>query len=41
MAGMGGDANMGVGSTPTCSLPPDHLDGADEMETLVTVTCNF
>ena len=22
---------VGVGSTPTCSLPPDHLNGVDEM----------
>lgn len=23
--------SVGVGSTPTCSQPPDHLDGVDEM----------
>jgi D-serine deaminase-like pyridoxal phosphate-dependent protein len=23
--------SVGVGSTPTCSIPPDHLEGVDEM----------
>ena len=23
--------SVGVGSTPTCSRPPDNLDGVDEM----------